>query len=357
LIWLLTPNDAATPAYELIAIFIPLWATAIFLIKYLSQRIKYPQAHFGQSLLTVIFTYAFYFGGLSLWLSALAQFPFAPDSIVAQQGGSSPFGYLAILFAIVSIAIIQLGTHRLRQAQTALRGADYTQAFMLTNRALQAHPNSISWLWAYGTVSIFGNQLESAEAILKRTITSQSARITLMGLANLAYTLSRQKRYAEAIPLFEALIKADSTQYIAYLGLAEIYLQQGIETDRVSKLLDLAEITIQPRKKSDPQNWAEILVDRAWLMTLHKRPIKADELIAQALKETSQTFKPSLALLNYRIGQIMVMRGDKTEAAKYFRQSTTIDPAGIYAQSSRDAVLALRQLNEGPPPDGTPILA
>jgi len=178
-----------------------------------------------------------------------------------------------------------------------------------------------------------------------------------MGLANLAYTLSRQKRYAEAIPLFEALIKADSTQYIAYLGLAEIYLQQGIETDRVSKLLDLAEITIQPRKKSDPQNWAEILVDRAWLMTLHKRPIKADELIAQALKETSQTFKPSLALLNYRIGQIMVMRGDKTEAAKYFRQSTTIDPAGIYAQSSRDAVLALRQLNEGPPPDGTPILA
>ena len=44
----------------------------------------------------------------------------------------------------------------------------------------------------------------------------------------------------------------------------------------------------------------------------------------------------------------MIMRGDKAKAVTYFQQTHEIDPEGVYAQSSLDAVVAFQRLADTP---------
>jgi tetratricopeptide (TPR) repeat protein len=258
------------------------------------------------------------------------------------------YGALAILVILVVPRVLTpLITRRYSRIITALNNADYEEAKRLTLLNRRAQPRAPAWLFMQGTTLLFEGHSDGAEPLLREALAEglqwAPVRLLVSILINLASALADQKRYEEALPLYEAAAEIDPAYDLPFLGVAEIYLQQGINPERALKLLELARANKLRNMKVDRHTWGTILACQAWALTLLNQPDQVLTLLAQALRETNQQFKPGLAALNYRVGRVLSLRGDYDSAEQQLKLVSQLDPVG---RSARDAAEALQEIDK-----------
>ena len=138
---------------------------------------------------------------------------------------------------------------------------------------------------------------------------------------------------------------------MAYSHLAEVYLRQGIQSERALELIEqalhLRELALQRKRESRQQRWmncyrlSEMWANRAWALALLGRQAEATESLARAFREADLGFKPAMAGLYYRAGQVMILQGNRNTAVEHLSRACRIDPKGNYGHL---AACALREM-------------
>jgi tetratricopeptide (TPR) repeat protein len=321
------------------------WGVLLTAGKRLFEKLRHPDAAFvvpfrsdlGGSLIVTL-----------CLLAATAVFETLPRLLQTMSFNATiAVGALAILVIFVAPRVLmRLIYYRFFRIMAALNNADYEEAKRLTLLNRRAQPRAPSWLFTQGTILLFEGHSDEAEPLLREALAEglQWAPVQLLVtiLNNLASAVAEQKRYEEALPLYEVAAEINPALDLPFLGVAELYLQQGINPERALKLLELARANKLHNMKIDRHTWGTILACQAWALTLLNQPDQVLALLAQALRETNQQFKPGLASLNYRVGRVLSLRGDYDSAEQHLKQVTQLDPAGCRA---RDAAEALQEID------------
>ncbi len=223
--------------------------------------------------------------------------------------------------------------------QAAVKRCDYDRALA---RARLAAENSFMpgfYRNLAGVVFLWAGRYEEARETFEQSI--GETRQTGMGagsaaLENVGCALAWQGKYAEAIPMFEGSIKISQDQVMVYSDLAEMYLRQGTELPRALQLTERAlknqeHEGIEARLLARHQT-GQILATRAWALAEAGRRAEATEMLARAFAEADKSFKPVLAGVYWRAGQVMLAFGKRREAQEYFAQGQRIDPRGHYGR-------------------------
>jgi hypothetical protein len=268
---------------------------------------------------------AFFPTNLARWLP-----PMGTSSIIAV--------FLLLPLALIMLVPLVVFLLPFFWALAPVRRANYAGALrrVLFLRRLRSH--SATFLYLHGTVHLFAGEYQEAEARLRESLEQEQKGATpTMGstLENLGCALRGQGRYEEAVKAIESAIEISPDAAGCYISLADVYLRQGVQPERVLELLAQAQENKSSsilRSRADRHRWAEIWASRAWALTLQGRHAEAAEALEQALAKRDRKFKPGLADLHCRAGQVMRLRGDKAAAIEHWRQAQQIDPRGEAGQ-------------------------
>jgi tetratricopeptide (TPR) repeat protein len=122
---------------------------------------------------------------------------------------------------------------------------------------------------------------------------------------------------------------------VPYNYLAEVYLRQAIQPEHA---LELTEQALQRKRESRQERWtnrhhlSEIWANHAWAQALSGRQAEATESLARAFREADRGFKPAMAGLYYRAGQVMVLQGNHMTAVEHLSRACQLDPQGNYGR-------------------------
>lgn len=260
-----------------------------------------------------------------------------------------------LLFALVAIVVSSaLGLSLLQLAFVApfwwvfgaLRRADYAAALRRVERLRRLQPGSAATGFLQGTVLLFAGRHAEAELCLRECLARGQLDAVVsqaVALEKLGWALVEQGRYAEAIRIFEASLGLKAGRGGPYHGLAEVYLRQGIEPERALELAGRALEYGRQRfgvRAVDRYVVGEMWANQAWALAMLGRHAEAEQALEQAFTRADRGFKPALAGLYYRAGQVTRLRGAGESAADRFRRACQVDPLGSYGQ------LAARALGE-----------
>lgn len=273
--------------------------------------------------------------------------PGAPESVQVSPGGVV-WVATTLLGSLLCTAIFLLLTRLpFWWVDNALRRADYPVALRRAQFLRRLWPGSAAFLFIEGTVLLFAGRHEEAEQRLRESLAREQRLAGLkqsVCLGNLAEALMGQGRYREALQAYEGAQQIRPDRGSPYIGLAEVYLRQGIEPERA---LALAEQALACKQRTrwtrnvDRYMLGQMWADKAWALALLGRHAAAEEALDKAFAETDIKFLPMLAGLHYRVGQIMLLRGERTGAAERFARARRIDPVGDYGQLAAQALAAL----------------
>jgi tetratricopeptide (TPR) repeat protein len=229
--------------------------------------------------------------------------------------------------------------------------------FVWVKRSLQAgdyeravrRARLVGWLPVYRSISLFlegsvlsfAGRWQEAESCIRQNLSRHdSALPTTNSWENLGIVLTGQQRYEEAIRAFEEAIKTDPENGGAYNSLAEVYLMQGIQAERAYHLTQRAlDIKTYPGKKVyDRYQIGEMWANQAWALELMGSPAAADHALGRAFRDGEPAFKPTLAGIHFRAGQVMLLREEHSAAQQHFLKAIYIDQQGAYGQRARQAM-------------------
>lgn len=322
------------------------WIGLLTLGKRLFDRATHPGAVFvrpirGELALSLFVTLYIVIGAQGLqWLNTRLQTGSASTLLAIAVFGTAA---LLGLFGIPLIALRIVLRHNFGAAR-ALRDANYDRALAEIAKILRSRPESAVWQSMQGTALLLAGRYTEAESALREALAVAAGASKLVAAAtlnNLGVVFARQKRYDDAIRLYEAAVAIDPTKSWHLNSIAEIYLEQGTNIERAFRFIEQARANKLRDMRTGRENWAAILANQAWALTLLNQPNEVENLLHQALRETNQKAKPSLAALHYRIGHVLSLRGEKGRAEEHFRQSLRIDSHGAFA---RDATEALQNI-------------
>ncbi len=195
-------------------------------------------------------------------------------------------------------------------------------------------------------VLLHAGRCKTAESAVRRSIANVRKSWLLLDIDQgwlleiLAYALTEQARYDEAITAFEGAIELGPQASDRPNGLAEVYLRQGIEPH---KALALVEHSLKNKKRRFVEQYfvryatGEVLGNRAWALALAGQSQESQATLAQALKQFDKHSKLSEASVHYRAGHAMRLCGDETAAREHFARALDLDPHGNYGQLARRA--------------------
>jgi tetratricopeptide (TPR) repeat protein len=222
--------------------------------------------------------------------------------------------------------------------RVALRRANYARALRRMRLLRRLSASSVRFLHLHGTVHFFAGEYQQAEGCLRESLIEElkpTLRMSGSALEDLGHTLVRQGRYEEAIKVFEVAIEVAPDKSGAYNGLAEVYLRNDLRAERALELLQRALENLGDsflRRRSKRYQRGQLWANRAWALTVQRLHAQAGEALEQALRKTDRGFKPGLADLHCRAGQVMRLRGDKVAAVEHWQQAQQIDPQGQAGQ-------------------------
>ncbi len=227
-----------------------------------------------------------------------------------------------------------------QSVQSAIVHGHYKQA-MRRCRGLQAafYPDC---LYLSGTVLLFAGYYAEAEAIFRECLQMGNMDNHFLGFAltNLGYAFAHQGRYPESIQAFEEAHGLEPHMGYPLHGLAETYLFEGTQPQRA---LDLTTDYLHNHLSdpiSTPLAWAEILADKAWALALLGQPMRAKVTLVEAFKKMDQSFKPGMAGIHFRAGQVYKI-DEHARALKLFKRAIEFDPEGSWGKLARQALQAL----------------
>lgn len=175
-------------------------------------------------------------------------------------------------------------------------------------------------------------QYDEALQYFQRALASHPGyRHALMGEAS---TFLRMKKYNEAIPPLEELLKAEPNNFFVRFNIGSAYLLLGKPQQAVEHLG--AALDIQPEDISQQNQWRTGGDDKTTRAQLQSR--LGDALMAlgktdDALKafEASSELNPQQAGVEYRIATVLNQKHDRVGARKHWREVLRIAPGTLDA--------------------------
>jgi sugar lactone lactonase YvrE/tetratricopeptide (TPR) repeat protein len=154
-----------------------------------------------------------------------------------------------------------------------------------------------------------------------RFYADESASKLLEALARLRL---EQERFAESLYFAEKAHELNPKATSHILLAAEVYLRARVKLDRVWQLLAIVQAKTELTKEDKIQdNYTEALAQA--LVGEYKW---AQELLKRALTKADKSYKPGIAAIYFRAGQIADMQGDNEGAIEYYRRAQFADPFG-----------------------------
>ncbi len=247
--------------------------------------------------------------------------------------------------AVVMLLPILITFSIWRRVQEACDRGDYSEAVRIARRLNFFSVGSM--LYQQASILLFAGHYDKAEHLYLEALAGEITTLEspVISLANLAWIMTRQKRYEEAEAVLHTALEVHqlTTGEIetVYSNLAEVYLYQGIWPEEA---LRLAQMAYQAKKESllgsqvDRQMWGHILGNQAWALALMGQFTKAEKTLQAAFKESDPNFAPGYAGVYYRAGRVKLLEGSYKEAQIHFETAVEIAPHSAYAQLSRQAL-------------------
>jgi len=168
----------------------------------------------------------------------------------------------------------------------------------------------------------------------------------VLTLNTLGYVLMGQGKWEEAIRVFEGAIALEPNEGSLYDSLADVYLSQGIETDKALELLDQALAKHQSswfkrwsRRRSLSATWA----GRAWTLARLGRRAEATESLEKAFTLAPREHNADSVEILYRAGHALALLGETQKAAEHFAEAQRLDPHGHYGRLCAEAAARLQE--------------
>lgn len=230
----------------------------------------------------------------------------------------------------------------------AVKRGEYEQAIRRVQRVEKSHWFRAEFLNMHGNILLWAGRFEEAEPLFKASIGEGRKEAmgadTATALGNLGCALVGQGKYAAAIEAFEGAIRIKPNLGFVYADLAEPYLQQGTEAQRALELTERAMkyyLASFEARRLNPQTLSRIWANQAWAYALLNRHTEAAAALQQAFATVPHNFRMAMARVHQRAGQVMMLRGERSQAAEHFRQGQLIDPNGYHG---RECTQALNQI-------------
>jgi tetratricopeptide (TPR) repeat protein len=245
---------------------------------------------------------------------------------------------LAITVLVLLIAIIAVAVTWITRTWAALAGlwvnvasrqANYVKALQRVQSLRRRQSFNVSLLPLHSMVLLWAGHHQEAEQLWNPARFNHPF-IQIM-LENVGRALTEQNRYEEAIGNLEKAISLYPKASGAYNYLAEVYLRQGIQPERA---LELTEQALQRKRESWQERWtnryrlSEMWANHAWAQALLGRQAEATESLARAFREADRGFKPAMAGLHYRAGQVMILQGNHMTAVEHLSRARQLDHKG-----------------------------
>ncbi|MGO9228774.1 MAG: hypothetical protein ACLQKA_06125 [Bryobacteraceae bacterium] len=181
----------------------------------------------------------------------------------------------------------------------------------------------------------FSGRVKEAETILRELAAPErSAADRAIGLENLGRVLLAQSRYQEARQSFEAAARFVPIRSVAFSGLAELRLLQGMGPELA---LRDAERALQCYRNSliehtARERLAAIRGTQAWALAVLGHAAESQQAIEAGEREMDPKFTPEVAWFYWRAGMAMLALEDASAATCHFRHAARLDPNGYYGR-------------------------
>jgi tetratricopeptide (TPR) repeat protein len=227
-----------------------------------------------------------------------------------------------------------------------LKHGDYDTALKRAENLRKLMPKYLSFMIQHCFVLVVRGDYEAAKALYREILTeAQNGGPDLVApmLCNYAIALRETGQTDEALQMLEAATKILPDSVSGYRSLAEFYFVLGQFPSRAFELTDvMMQFTKKPRfnlflRRYD---WGYTLGVRAVTLANVGRFEEADVVIAQALAETDQKYRPGLALLHLYEAFIAKAKNDLGALQRAVQKALDAD-----AQSAA-AKIAQRLLDE-----------
>lgn len=243
------------------------------------------------------------------------------------------------LAAIASIAVL-LGIqfflyHTLVDHE--IKRCHYERAVKMIDGPLGWSSTDVVRLQKAGALFYWGRAQE-AEVILRELVhLSRSRADRLSGFELLGLVLLAQGRYAEAKTSFEAAAAIRSSRSVAFSGLSELRLRQGLLPGQA---LAAAELALKKHRGEVTERFfskglAGIRGNQAWALALLGHTAESEQAIELGAREVDPKHKPELAGFHWRAGMAMLAIQRPSSAADHFLQASELDTEGYYGGLAR----------------------
>jgi tetratricopeptide (TPR) repeat protein len=179
----------------------------------------------------------------------------------------------------------------------------------------------------------YWGRTQEAEAILRELVQpSRSLADRVNGFERLGLVLLAQGDYPEAKRSFEAAAARRPTCSVAFSGLSELRLRQGLLPGQAfadaEQALKKHRIDLSERFSSE--GLAAIRGNQAWALALLGHAAESQQAIELGAREIDPKHKPELAGFHWRAGMAMLAIEKPSSAAGHFRRASELDPEGYY---------------------------
>jgi len=179
----------------------------------------------------------------------------------------------------------------------------------------------------------YGGHAKEAEAVLRELVQpSRSLADRLSGFERLGLVLLAQGDYPESKRSFEAAAALRPTRSVAFSGLSELRLREGLLP---GKALADAEQALKKHRSElterfSSEHMAGIRGNQAWALALLGHAAESQQAIELGALEIDPKHKPELAGFHWRAGMAMLAIERPSSAAGHFRRASELDPEGYY---------------------------
>lgn len=235
--------------------------------------------------------------------------------------------------------------------QTALARTNYREALRRARHLeVKFSENENHWIMLNrGNALLFAGQYIEAEEAFRQSLQEWNYYNILLpqALTNLGYAFLHQGRYPEATRAFQGALKLDPKAGHAVAGSAEVYLFQRIQTQHALDIIIEYLHKVLAGRLTDRTIWGAVLGDEAWAFAMLGQQAKAEASLEDAFQRMDRSFKPGLAGLHYRSGQVY-KRNKRARAVKDFERAIELDPEGSWGQLARQALQELGHTPQTP---------
>jgi tetratricopeptide (TPR) repeat protein len=184
----------------------------------------------------------------------------------------------------------------------------------------------------------YWGRAQEAEVILRELVQlSRSRADRLVAFERLGLVLLALGRYPEAKRSFEAAAARRPTRSVAFSGLSELRLRQGLLPGQA--LADAEQALKKHRSELSERFSSEGLTsirgNQAWALALLGHAAESEQAIGLGAREIDPKHKPELAGFHWRAGMAMLAIEKASSAADHFRRASELDPEGYYGGLAR----------------------